>query len=532
MTHTPPPTPRALGLLCLCLLLPGLAAGPAHAAQRRPRQRPPAARKPAPPQPGAQQPQAREVSSSILVRWQGTPGVNRYRLQLATDEQFRDIVYDQAVEGRHHIVRGLPSGEYFWRVAPAAAETSTFYTRPARVAVTTEGQTVAEAHDLIVPDEAAGWRTATGEVARVVPAKLRHGNVVDLVGVGADGRVFALDGVNGTLLWNARFNPTSGARAASAPTFAPLVAEFGLGMNDVVVAYDSGVRSLRGDTGQEDWRAPLEGRPVSGAVANLDADPDPEVVVVTANPHRLYVLSHKSGAVKARAQLDAEAVGTPHVMSGPTRGVALALANGQVEIRGGDGQLVRGEKIEGVLTTAPLVVSRGGTAVMVVGTDLGLAALSVPELKLLGRIVADDDAPRGTLAAADVDGDGAAEIIMVTRKGRVALVSTTDGNVRWHAEGATDASAATFADLNADGILDVIVPGGDAFALGFSGRDGSLLMRVEEGGRPGSAKANAAPRALVVAPSPSGQGLLVGSDPARVGLRAVELPKGGRTASN
>ena len=57
---------------------------------------------------------------------------------------------------------------------------------------------------------------------------------------------------------------------------------------------------------------------------------------------------------------------------------------------------------------------------MVVGTDRGLAALSVPDLKLLGRIVADDDAVRGVLNAADVDGDGASEIVMVTRRGRVA----------------------------------------------------------------------------------------------------------------
>ena len=58
-------------------------------------------------------------------------------------------------------------------------------------------------------------------------------------------------------------------------------------------------------------------------------------------------------------------------------------------------------------------------------------------------------------------------------------------------------------------------------------------MRVEEGGGPAEARAEAAPRALVIAPTPTGQGLLVGSDPARVGLRAVELPKGdGRASAN
>jgi hypothetical protein len=532
MTHTPAlALPRTLGLLCLGLAL----AAPAHALAQQRRGRRPAPQKPAESrQPAGQTPPAREVSSSILVRWRGAPGVNRYRLQLATDEKFEDIVFDQPVEGRQHIVRGLPAGNYFWRVAPAVAETSASFSRPERVYISASSTTVAEAPNVFVPDESAGWRTATGEVARIIPARIRVGSVIDFVGVAHDGRVFALDGVNGTLLWNARFNPSGGAppsRAAHA--FTPLVAEFGLGLNDVIVAYDGGVRSLRGDTGQEDWRTPLEGRALSGAVANLDADADPEAVIITTSPNKLYVLSHSTGVVERQVGLDAEVVGTPTVLDAPgARGVALALRNGELEIRGADGQVIGEQKLEGGLTTAPLVVVRGEMRVMVVGTEGGLAALSVPDLKLLGRIVAEDDSPRGVLNAADVDGDGAAEIVMVTRRGRVALVSTTDGNVRWHAEGATDASGATFADLNNDNVLDVIVPGGAVFALGFSGRDGSLLMRVEEGGRPVEVKADAAPRALVIAPTPKGQGILVGSDPARVGLRAVELPKGGRNAAS
>src|SRR5947209_20459154 len=117
---------------------------------------------------------------------------------------------------------------------------------------------------------------------------------------------------------------------------------------------------------------------------------------------------------------------------------------------------------------------------------------------------------------------------MVTKRGRVALVNTTDGNVRWSNEGATDAASAAFADVNGDGVLDVIVAGGKDFALGFSGKDGSLVMKVEEGGskRPAEQKAGGSLRSLVVTPSLSGGGMLVGGDPERIGLRAVELPKG------
>src|SRR5437762_13047619 len=100
---------------------------------------------------------------------------------------------------------------------------------------------------------------------------------------------------------------------------------------------------------------------------------------------------------------------------------------------------------------------------------------------------------------------------MVTKRGRVALINTSDGNVRWSVEGATDAASATFADVNGDGVLDVIVAGGNDFALGFSGRDGSLVMKVEEGGRAGAAqKAGGWLRPVVVAPSLSGGVVLVG----------------------
>jgi hypothetical protein len=140
---------------------------------------------------------------------------------------------------------------------------------------------------------------------------------------------------------------------------------------------------------------------------------------------------------------------------------------------------------------------------------------------------------RGALASADVDGDGSSEIVMVTRRGRVALVSTLDGTVLWFAEGAGAASSAAFADVNGDNVQDVIVPGaGGTFALGFSGRDGSLVMRVEESGKGNEQRSAPRMRTLVVTPALGGGGWLVGGDPAGTGLRAVELPKGSvKTAS-
>jgi hypothetical protein len=295
------------------------------------------------------------------------------------------------------------------------------------------------------------------------------------------------------------------------------------------VATQGGVRALLGDTGRETWRAALEGRATAGVVTDLDGDGKSELVVVTEDPEMFYVINPQSGRVAASQKLSGAVAGAPYAFAhGGKRGVLLGLRKGgRVEYRGGDGQIITESKLEGDVTTAPLVTMRGETPFMAVGSDNGLWAFSVPELRALGAIKADDDSVRGTLAAADVDGDGSSEIVMVTRRGRVALVSTLDGSVRWYAEGANDAASAAFADLNADGVLDVIVPGGGTtFALAFSGRDGTLVMRVEEGGRAGAEQKGGAPRSLVVTPSLSGGGLLVGGDPGRTGLRAVELPKG------
>lgn len=478
-----------------------------------------------------------QKTASIQLRWGGKRGVERYRLQLATDEAFSDIVYDQAVVGREHLVEGLAPGKYFWRVAPAVGETGT-YSRPFPVVIgaAPAGGAAPARAEVVLPPASGGWRTGTGEVMQPRPARLRAGAVVDLICVNSEGMAFALDGSNGVAMWTARYRPDArrgeetGMKGKAAP-FTPLVVERGESDANIVVAYDGGVRALRGATGREFWRARFEGRAAGGASADLNGDGAKEVVVVTADPDRLYVIEAETGRVVANEKLDAEAVGAPHAFSvGDSRGVVMALKNGKLEVRGAEGKVVREEKLKAEITTTPLVFTRGGAALMVVGTDQGLVALTVSDLKALGRIAVENDMPRGTLSAADLDGDGASEIVMVTKRGRVAVVSTIDGEVKWYSEGATDASSAAFADVNGDGVQDVLVPGGATFALAFSGRDGALLWKVEEaaGGRsPAAAGAEGSLRALVIAPAAAGAGsILVGGDSARVGLRAVELPKG------
>src|ERR1700749_2362266 len=110
MTHRPTRA-RALALAVLALAL--LLANAAHAVNAQKRNAPEKksaaqSKSPEAAKPGAsksqqtttqtngQTPTARQLEPSILVRWQGRPGINRYRLQLATDEKFEEGVFDQA----------------------------------------------------------------------------------------------------------------------------------------------------------------------------------------------------------------------------------------------------------------------------------------------------------------------------------------------------------------------------------------------------------------------------------------------------
>jgi outer membrane protein assembly factor BamB len=137
-----------------------------------------------------------------------------------------------------------------------------------------------------------------------------------------------------------------------------------------------------------------------------------------------------------------------------------------------------------------------------------------------------DDAPRGTLAAEDLDGDGTTDVIMMTDRGQVVAVNAADGKIRWEVSAANEGQAIAFADLDGDRVLDVVLAGGQSFALALSGRDGSIVWKDDE---PAALVANhsvmLAPRSIVTMPFGSGA-LLIAGDPSRTGLRAVELRKG------
>jgi outer membrane protein assembly factor BamB len=476
----------------------------------------------------------------MRITWKAQAGVKRYRLQVARDPQFADIVFDRIVYGLEYTVNELPNGQYYWRIAPAPEETGQ-YSQATPIQVGSGGGTQTtvpidrqpNSDRAVMASDTTGWRTATGNVSEPMAAVLRNGANPDLVGVNEDGMVYALDSTNGVALWTARFRPRARKGEATgnggAQPVTPILVPTSRGNSNVVVAYEGGVRALDGATGRELWKASVTGRAASGVAGDLDGDGKAEVFIVTDGTPNLAVLDGETGKVLAQSPLDGAVVGAPALYrTQGIRGAVVALSGGQIEVRGVNAERLLSIKLDAGMTTQPLFIQSGGAGMVLIGTDRGLISLNANDLKPLWRVATDEDAPRGSLASTDLDGDRVPDVVMVTKRGRTVAVNTANGKIIWYSTGATDAGSAAFADLDGDGMQDVIVAAGPAFAAGFSGKSGEMIWKAEdENPRAQTGPKAGAVRALVTAQTGSGSpGYLIGSDPSRMGLRAVSLPKG------
>jgi hypothetical protein len=344
---------------------------------------------------------------------------------------------------------------------------------------------------------------------------------------------YGLDGSTGVALWAARFRP--GAKRgeptgnSGAPAFTPVLVDGRNGLSNAIVAFEGGVRALEGATGRELWRTTLKERPAYGALAIAEGGAAKTLLIASDNSPSLSVINVENGQIISETKLDAAVIAPPAAFPlGSGSGIALALEGGILEVRNSNGERVRFVKLDTKITTPPLAITAPRAAIVLIGTESGLISMTAEDLKPIGRIATEGDAPVGMLSTADLDADGAPEVLMLTRLSRLVAVGTSDGKIKWYTSGATDAASSAFADLNNDGVLDVLVAAGQDFARGYSGRDGSLLWKSEEEykGVASAGGGSSKPRALVTGAFGDGSNVfVVGTDASGTGLRAVGLPK-------
>jgi outer membrane protein assembly factor BamB len=472
------------------------------------------------------------------VRWGARPGVFRYRLQLARDREFNDIIFDRVVSGNEYEISDLIPAKYFWRVA-ALSDKPLQFSSAGVIDVSPASQKPDPRTELISPRQPInartpnpaianrvssgdGWRALIGEVSGPVLGHLRSASALDLVAVNNAGVVYALDADSGVALWTAR--PRSQQPSLPRPVAAPIVpllVKSRTGLDNVVVLANGTARALDGTTGRELWRAALPAPASSGSASGS------ELFIIDNSLQRLFLMDGGTGKLIAAFELPSRSFGAPVAFDHKgQRGVMIGFENGRIELRDVNGKTIRSGNAGSPATTRPLLVSGPRGGLVMLGTRSGLTAFDSEDLHALGRVALKDDTPTGTLAAADLDGDGVAEVIMLTEHGRVVAVNTSDGKILWESFSTNDAQSVTFADVDGDHVLDVLMAGGQTFALALSGRDGSVVWKEDA---PAALVANhaasVAPRSVLAAPHGSGI-LLIGIDPSRIGLRAVGFFRG------
>jgi outer membrane protein assembly factor BamB len=475
------------------------------------------------------------------IQWTKQPGVTKYRLQIATDEKFSDVLFDGLIMGSEYVVRDLAPGRYYWRIAQAQNETGQFgkaipfdvklpaMTNPKVAIIKIESSSATPNKTTRNRDAVSGWSVATGEIMKLMAVELRRGTQQDFLGVNSQGTVYALDGAKGIALWTANFklDAKAGERAkAHYSPFTPLIINSATSSPRTIVAFDKGVRALDGPSGRELWKSDIAGYPVSGLVVDAGRTGGPKVYLIGEKRDKLLVLDGNSGQLEADIKLRDEATGPPLLLPGAQeRGLLVPLKGGVVELLALDGSYLKSIRLGSELTTQPVVVQTSRGVLMLAGMKSGLAAFDAASLQPLGRIAIEGaDYPVGTLYVADLDGDRIPEVVMTTNSGRVMAVDVAKEKIRWSANISRGATAIAFADLNSDSLLDVVLPGKNSFAIGLSGIDGSVIWDSGEAA-PDSIGGDASRGVLAAARVNDGHIMVVGNDRSWFGLRALEVMK-------
>ena len=459
--------------------------------------------------------------TSVTLRWGARPGVSRYRLQLANDATFIDIVFDRVVSGHEYRLNDLPPGKYYWRVASLNAKRGEFSSAgvievrangDAKTPSPTPPAASNKAANTV--SSRGGWSAAIGDVTSSIIAHLSGPGSSEIVAATTDGRIVALDATRGIALWTAR--PAQRTPSALNPQ---VTAIRGRGGDNIMVLAGKLAILIDGRSGRELGRTMLPGSAVAATSSGTS------VFVVDSSLRKLFVIDPNLGRVISEAALPGRAVGNPAIISyRGARPIAVALDDGGLHVFDESGKLVVAANVGSLPTTAPLMVRTARGELVLVGTRSGLTALAAEDLRPLGRVTLKDDSPRGSLIARDLDSDGRSEVVMFTERGRVVIVKSDEGKIVWEAD-AGRAESAVFADVNGDRVLDLLLAGREGFAFALSGRDGSVVWKDERvSGVTANHAPGAVPRAALAVHTVSGV-LIIAADPNRTGLRAIEFPK-------
>ena len=472
--------------------------------------------------------------ATAKISWNKLPGITTYRLQIATDEQFQDVLVDRLIEGYEYVVNDLEPGRYHWRVAAKdSSRTGQFLNagqfevksipvaKPPIVSKPTPTPAPLTKSKTRTRLTIPGWSVTTGEIVRLMTAQLRVGSTPDFVGVNAEGTVYALDSARGFPLWTARFNltPASDERVrVHYNQFVPMLWSNPAIGTRLLVAFDKGVRTIDGATGREIWNTKIAGIPSAGTLIGN------EIYLVAEKADKLLILDSSTGQLKRQITLKDEAVGPPVFLNAGVQSQLLVPLRGAlIELCRLDGTFIRSFRMGTELTTQPIVLQTRRGPLLLIGLKNGLIAFDAVTVEALGRIAIEgNDYPVGSLNVVDLDGDKLQEVVITTNAGRVLAIDVADGKIRWQMN-VGSVSMLAFADLDGDTLPDVLLAGKNSLAVGLAGLTGSRIW--DSGEETTVTKSPAGTRSVAVAKVNDGRLIVVGNDQSAAGLRALEVPK-------
>jgi len=298
------------------------------------------------------------------------------------------------------------------------------------------------------------------------------------------GMVALVDGNSGLAQWIV--TPGSGAIWGE-----PAVEDItGDGMPDVIVTYQGGgIYALNGLSGATLWsRAGISGYP-SPKIVDIDASGDLEVIVGSDND-TLYWLTAATGATERAVYMNGNCDVAPAIADVDKDGkleIAISSSSALYLLNGEDGSVVWTQAAAGGTYSSPTIVDANGDGDLEVihHSDAGrVYCVSQTGVVLWNSNIGASYSgqPSGT-AAADIDGDGIVEIVAGTGTGVVYSLRGTDGATDWSYSvgGAGIHRAVSLVDVDGDGLLEVLVPspGVSAHPLWCLNPNGTLLWQVD-----------------------------------------------------
>ncbi len=325
------------------------------------------------------------------------------------------------------------------------------------------------------------WNYTTGgEIISPVLGDIDGDGKLEIVAPSIDGKIYALNGENGSLVWNKTIN------TGSSPALGDINDD---GKLEVIIgSWDYNIYALNGENGSTLWNyTTIYELGSSPSLGDINGDNKLDIIISGVAPY-LYAINGENGSLLWSKELD------DYVQSSPVLG---DIDNDErLEIILGSNENKRVYAFNGaspfwsyltggwVRSSAALgdIDGDGKLEVIVGSDDHNIYALNGEDGTLIwSHAFLDGVASSPSLG--DIDGDGKLEVIAGSDDHNIYALNGENGTILWNftTEGIVKCSPA-LGDIDGDNKLEVIFGSYDHKIYALNGEDGTLIWSYTTGG--------------------------------------------------